>query len=269
MSETGRDFWDGVVSMTPAAQKRHSINAISFPFESSHYALTLFVYCHNNEDTILESLHTVVEAMDVVQQPYEMIVIDDHSQDHSVDLIRGFMAEFPRIPMVLRINLRLKGLAQNYTDAAFIGVGKYFRLIYGDNAEPVETMVDVLRAVGDADIVVPYYISMFEKSAYQRYVVGFYEWLLNMIGGNSINHYGAVHVHLRYNVMRWRANTQGPAFQVDLLCRLLEQGFTLKQVPCRAVPRRLLGGGESGWRRFWSAVHVLIDLMFRRFSKRA
>ncbi len=263
MGETGRDFWDGAVSMTPAAQKRHSVGEISVPFEASAYDITLFVYCYNNEDTLPEALHTLVEAMDVVGKSYEIVIIDDCSTDHSAEFAKGFMLEFPRVPLVLRINKAHKGLAENYVDAAFIGVGKYFRLVYGDHSEPVETMVDVLKAVGDADIVVPYYVSMRDKGRGVR----IYEWLVNTIGGNSINHYGASQVHLRYNVMRWHSNTHGPAFQIDLLCRLLEQGFTVKQVPCRAVPKHPPMGKGYEFRRFWSGVHVLVDLIFRRCSK--
>ncbi|MBY0407378.1 MAG: glycosyltransferase [Rickettsiales bacterium] len=266
MSETGRDFWDGVVAMTPAAQKRHSAGAISHPFSPGAFDITLFVFCHNHEDTILGTLATLSEAMDVVGKTYEIVVIDDASTDRSAELVKGFMIEFAHVSVVLRMNMRAKGLAQNYVDAAFIGCGTYYRMVLADNAEPVETMVDVLRAVGDADIVVPYYVSKVPGTGYQRRVGRVYEWLLNMVGGQSVNHYGAAHVHLRYNVLRWRANTEGPSFQIDLLCRLMEQGFTLKQVPCRARPtREQMPGGA--WVRFWSAVHVLIDLWFRRLSR--
>lgn len=259
MSETGREYWEGAVVLTPEAQRRHSIAAISQPYESSHCALTLFVYCHNHESTILHTLATLTEALDVVEQRFEIVLIDDHSQDSSAELVRGFMLAFPRISMVLRVNKQHKGLAANFTDAAFIGCGKYFRLVQGDTAEPVETLVDVLRAVGDADIVVPYYVNQ-SGSGWSR----LYAWLLNAIGGHSINHFGAAHVHLRYNVMRWQAHTQGPDFQIDLLCRLLEKGFTLKQVPCRAdaVTQRK----EHAGRRFLSAAHVLIDQLLRRFT---
>lgn len=264
MSETGRDFWEGVISMTPAAQKHHTPAAITLPYESSHFAITFFVYCYNSDSTILDTLHTLVEAMEVVQKTYEIVLIDDGSQDHSSDLVKGFMGEFPRISIVFRANKERKGLAQNYIDAAFIGCGKYFRLIYGDNSESVETMVDVLKAIGDADIVVPYYVTMYRKTWVETYIRGFGTWVINMVSGNHINHYAAAHVHLRYNVMRWQANTQGCAFQTDLLCRLLEQGFTLKQVPCRAVPHRMKEG--YCWGRFWSVVHVLIDVVFRRLT---
>lgn len=266
MNETGRDFWDGAISMTPAAQKHHSLAAISLPYELGHYVITLFVYCYNNEATILDTLHTVVEAMDVVQQTYEIIVIDDCSQDHSAELVRGFMIEFPKVPMVLRSNKQRKKLAQNYIDAAFIGCGKYFRLVYGDNSEPVETMVDVLKATGDADIVVPYYVTMYRRNVAKKLLFGGYTRLINLMTGNQINNYTAAHVHLRYNVMRWHANTQGCAFQTDLLCRLLEKGFTLKQVPCRAVPLREPQAHSSGWWMFWSVMHTLIDVVFRKFS---
>jgi hypothetical protein len=268
MSATGRDFWEAAISMTPAAQKMHSVPAILSPYEASKVDLTLFVYCQNHEDTVASTLDTIVEAMGVVEKSYEIIVIDDCSKDRSPDQVRGFMTEYPKLPLVLRINMKRKGIAQNYYDCAFIGCGKYFRMIYADNAESVETMVDVLRTIGEADVVVPYYISMYRKTFTEKYFYGSYAWILNLISGNEINNYTSSQLHLRYNIMRWHANTQGFAFQADMLCRLLELGFTLKQVPCRSVPLRDNQLYGSSFMAFWSIVHALIDLSFRRISGR-
>ena len=263
MSDNGRDFWDGALSLTPAAQRWHSVGAILLPYEASKCDITLFVYCCNHEATILDTLATVREAMDVVGKSYELVIIDDHSEDRTAELIHGFMAEFPKLPVVLRSNKRRKGLACNYIDAAFIGCGRYYRLVRGDNSEPVETVVDVLKAIGDADVVVPYYVFSHHGASDRQHLRSGYTRLINAFSGNHINHYEAAHLHLRYNVMRWHPVTEGVAFQADLLCRLLDEGFTMKQVPCRAMPH-MSGPRDSGWRRFCSTLHMLLDLMFRR-----
>ena len=59
-------------------------------------------------------------------------------------------------------------------DAAFIGRGKYYRLICGDNAEPLASIVSVCRAIGEADIIVPYYASSEGKSLMRRLISNTY-----------------------------------------------------------------------------------------------
>jgi hypothetical protein len=266
MSDNGRDFWDASIAMTPAAQKMHSPAAITSPYEGAPLEVTILVFCDNNETTIVPTLDTVVEAMGVVDKPFEIIVIDDCSKDRTAEMVRGYIAEFPKLRMLLRINKKKKGLAQNYFDGAFIGCGKYYRLVYGDNSEAVETMVDILKTLGEADIVVPYFVSMMRKSLWGRFTTGGYAWFVNIISGNRINGYSLLQVHLRYNVMRWRSCSMGAAFQTDLLCQLLDLGFTCKQVPCRAVPQRARIGKRKALRNAISTAHTLLEILLRRIS---
>lgn len=259
----GRNFWDSALSLTPAAQRWHSVPEILSPYDVCRCELTLFIYAFNHAETILGTLETVCEAMEVVDKTYELIIIDDHSTDRTAELVQGFMAEFPKLPVVLRMNKHHKGMAQNYVDAAFMGCGRYFRMVLADDAEAVETMVDVLHAVGDADVVVPYYVFSHHGVSPTQHLRSFSTKFLNMLVGERVNHYNSCAVHLRYNVMRWPPNTRGGAFQADLLCRMLDAGFTLKQVPCRAEPVRISGRHER-FRDFWSYVHVIIDVVYRR-----
>ncbi len=59
---------------------------------------------------------------------------------------RALHRRSPRPPHRLRRNGANRGLAQNYVDAAFLGKGKYYRLICGDNAEPLDTITSVFDA---------------------------------------------------------------------------------------------------------------------------
>lgn len=233
--EVGRDYWEGAVSLSPAARKYHDISPITLPYEQAACDLTLLVYCHNHEETLLDTLHIIQEAMDIVGRSYELIIIDDRSSDRTGEIAHGFMTEFPSLSVVLKVNRYCKGLAQNVVDGAFIGKGKYFRFVTADNVEPLETMTDMLRAMGDADIVVPYAVRSALHQAPPTSMTGrggILSRAWQFFRGASVSTAGA-HIHLRYNVMRWHAETTGVGFQEALLRQLLAQGFTVKQVPCR------------------------------------
>lgn len=265
---TGRDFWDAGVIMTPAAQKLHSAADITSPFAENPLDLTIFVYCRNHEASIIPTLETIVEAMEVVNIRHEILIIDDASKDASTELVRGFMSQYPDQNIVMRLNKSAKGLAQNYFDGAFIGCGTYYRLIRGDHSEPVEMMVDIFRCTGDADIVVPYYIAGIRKEAVNGFAVTFVTWLINFISGARINSYATTPMHLRYNVMRWHSEMLGPAFQVDLLCRLAALDFTCKQVPCRAAVHFSAAGKKSKLKWWLSVLHVVLNLILGKISAR-
>lgn len=262
----GKDFWDGNIILSEAATRYHQVENIKLPYEGNPIDLTIFVSCYNEEIFIADTLKTIVQAATAVNCTFEIIVIDDGSKDHSVAIVQQFIADHPEVNLILRVNKTNKGLAQNYVDGAFIGRGKYYRLICGDNAEPVETIISVLKMMGEADIIIPYYVSAEGKSASRQWVSRTYTRLINKISGNNINYYNGLQVHLRHNVMRWHPNTRGFGFQAGLLCLLLEMGFTYKQVPCITIERRGGGGNAITWKNLRSVMHTMMSIFLRRLA---
>ena len=49
------------------------------------------------------------------------------------------------------------GLGRNYVDTAFIAYGKYYMLINGDNAEPKETILTILKESWKSDMIIPFF----------------------------------------------------------------------------------------------------------------
>ena len=259
----------GAVTMTPAASRLHDAESIRDPAHNSALDLTILVSCYNEQDFIIGTLETVRQALaEVVAVGYEIIVIDDCSRDRSADLVEEYIKTHPDDRIVLRRNKTNRGLAQNYFDAAFIGKGKYFRLICGDDAEPKETIVAVCRRIGEADMLIPYYVSSEGKSLYRRLLSKAYTGLVNLISGFRLHYYNGLAVHLRYNVMRWHPNTRGFGFQADIICMLLDQGFTYVEIPVKTVERKGAGSEALRFNNILSVGHTLLDIVVRRITNR-
>jgi hypothetical protein len=182
--------------------------------------------------------------------------------------VQGYIASHPEDRILLRRNRANRGLAQNYFDAAFIGKGKYYRLICGDNAEPVDTMIAVFREIGAADMLIPYYVSAEGKSLFRRTVSSAYTLLVNAITRYRLHYYNGLAVHLRYNVMRWHPNTRGFGFQADIICMLLDEGFTYKEVPVRTIERKKGDSKALTFKNMLSVAHTIVDIVIRRISNR-
>lgn len=254
------------IVMTTAAQKIHDELEPLMSNQTAVVDLTIFVSCYNEEVYIIDTLNTIVGALDKLTISYEIIIIDDVSSDRSVELIEQYIAEHPQQLIILRKNPTNKGLAQNYLDAAFLGKGKYYRLICGDNAEPRESLVKIFSHLGKADMIVPYYADLSGKSLYRRLVSNTYTYLINSITGFKLHYYNGLAVHLRYNVMRWHPNTRGFGFQADILCMLLDEGFTCQEVPVSAVHRKGQDSKALTFKNFLSVTHTIVDVVIRRLS---
>jgi glycosyltransferase involved in cell wall biosynthesis len=259
-------FDDAKVVMTPRAAELHTADSVLTPGSDCPIDLTVFVSCYNEAPYIIRTLDTLRAALAELKFSYEIIVIDDCSKDGSADLVEDYIRANPADRLLLRRNKLNIGWAQNYIDGAFIGKGKYYRIVCGDASEPKDTMIKVFDEIGTADIIIPFYVTNEGRSWQRGFLSSTYVALVNLISGFRLKYYNGLPVHLRYNVMRWHSNTRGFGFQADILCLLLEQGFTFKEVPVFAVEQK---GGKSTaltFKNVLSIGHTLFDIGIRRVA---
>jgi glycosyltransferase involved in cell wall biosynthesis len=251
-----------------AAERTRDADDIRSGNLGDEFDITLFVSCYNERDFITATLETVRRAMTGLGLTYDIVVIDDASRDGSPELIRQYIAEHPACNIVFRQNAVNKGWAQNYVDSTFIGRGRYHRAICGDNSEMEATIRTVLRPLGEADIIIPYYVEVRDKRLFRHVVSSTYTFLVNLLSGNSLRYYNGLPVHRRYNVMRWHPDTRGFGFQSDILCLLLGQGATYNEVALSAVEQRPGASNALNWKNLLSVAHTLSDILLRRISNR-
>jgi glycosyltransferase involved in cell wall biosynthesis len=238
------------------------------PYDCDPLDLTLFVSCYNEEAYIVETLDRITEIAELAGLTYEIIVIDDNSTDDSQQIVTKYIKGHPTKNILLRANRVNKGLAQNYIDAAFLGRGRYYRLICGDHAEVPESTLAVFKAVGRADMIVPYHTSHPGKNLWRRSISSVFTWLINAITGNKVHYYNGLAVHLRRNVLRWHSDSRGFGFQADTLCRLIDLGFNYEEVPTMGIERREGHSNALTTRNLLSVMHTLLEIGIRRLSNR-
>ena len=232
--------------------------------------LTVVIPCLNEEKYVAGTLDTVVSAMKELPFSYEVLVIDDGSTDNTVRVVHEYRGRFPELPISLHRHKRTRGLARTYVDGAFLGRGKYYRLVCGDNVEPKETLVSVLSQLGKADLIITYHDAVAGKPPLRRLLSSSYTALVNLLSGYKIRYYNGLPITLRYNVMRWGPYSFGFGFQAELITRLLDEGATVLEMPVVAAHREK-GGGNSAvnWRNFLSVSHTLLEISLRRVRRHA
>jgi glycosyltransferase involved in cell wall biosynthesis len=230
--------------------------------------ITLFVACYNEAGNIEGTLDVIAAACAEAAITYEVIVIDDASIDGSPEIIRRYIASRPEMPITLHVNEKNAGFGENFGEAAFMGTGTYYRVVCGDNTEPVETLVKIFREIGKADIILSYRPNDVQGKALSRRILSkIYTALVNAISGYRLHYYNGLPVFKRRDVMRWNPNSHGFGYQADLVTRLLDRGATYLEVPVIGHERQTGEAKAIRFHNFCSVAHSLLNILIRRVSK--
>jgi len=229
--------------------------------------LTLFVPCYNEERQIVNTLETAVAAAREIGCTWEIVIIDDASRDRTVPLIEEYLAGHPGEPIRLIRREKNKGLAYNYVDGAFHGRGRWYRIVHGDNPEPKETMVKVLREMGSADLILTYHELVENRSFARRSLSRLYTAIVNVATGFKLRYWNGTTLLARYDVMRWHSYATGFGFSADTIATLLFEGRTYKEVS--GVYREQPGRRSKAFRikNVISVVYSILSLFLRRIGR--
>jgi len=224
--------------------------------------ITFFVPCYNEEANVLGAIAKLEQAAQKLGLSYEILVFDDHSQDRTVEVVKGHQAANPQSPVRLFVNDVNRGVARNFFEGAFHARGRYYRLVCGDDIEPIETHEALLLRLGKADVIVPYYTAIAGRPLHRHALSRLFTWLVNHASGNHLRYYNGCPIYRRFDVLRFHVETTGFGYQAEFLTRLIHEGRSIIEVPLVSMDRE--GSGSVNVRNALSVAHSLLKIALRR-----
>ncbi len=230
--------------------------------------ITFFVPALNEDRNIERTIETILSSVKATGHSFEIIVVDDHSSDNTSTIVENFQKNNPDVPIILKKNEMTKGLGHNYVEAAYIGRGKYYMAVFGDNSEPEEQITKITEMAGKADMIIPYLGNCDNRNISRRFLSKTFVFIVNLISGYSLKYYNGPLLHLRYNVMRWHSDSIGFAYQAEIITRLLNNGNTYIEVQISASDRDSGFSKAFKFENLLSVSHSLVQILLRRIRKK-
>jgi glycosyltransferase involved in cell wall biosynthesis len=78
--------------------------------------LSLVLACYNEEEILRESFAEIVQSLRGLGRPFEVIFVDDRSQDRTREIIRDLVAERPDLDLTVILHETNKGRGATVTD---------------------------------------------------------------------------------------------------------------------------------------------------------
>ncbi len=192
--------------------------------------LSIFVPAFNEEKLIVRTLNTIRTATAGFPFTYEVLVYDDASRDRTAEITRQYIQEnHLENQFFLVSNAQNAGIGVNYFRAAARARGEYFIVIFGDNAEPVESLRRVLNLLGKAEVIIPYFDTrLFDlrfngdtRGFHRRLISLTFAWIVRLFSGINVHYFNGFVLHKRANILKYPSNTYGLGYQAELLCKVL------------------------------------------------
>jgi len=113
---------------------------------------SVVIPCRNEEANVVAIVKAVIGEMDQVGEPFDLILIDNASEDATVRLARGLCTDDPRIRLI--VNARNFGQMRSPTHAIFQARGRAIISLCADFQDPPELIKAFVERWRDgADIV--------------------------------------------------------------------------------------------------------------------
>ena len=199
--------------------------------------VTFVVPCYNEENNVERALDAVRSAMAIRPLTYEILIIDDGSTDNTSTVVRTYQAAHPDLPIRLHRHPSNQGLGTSYFEGAAMGKGQYYMLVNGDGDLPMESLLNIVDRMGEADIISPYLNNQCDRPLIRRVLSIAFKKLVDLLGGHRLRYYNGPVLHRRDNILEAKTRARGFGYQAELLCHLLRKGCSVIEVPFASVYR--------------------------------
>ncbi len=204
-------------------------------------SLTVFVPALNEELHLEATIDVVVRALRATCEDYEVVIVDDGSDD-STDVIADRMAaENPAIK-VIHHQVR-RGLGSGYKSAVATAEKSFFVFIPGDNSWPYESVLELFGSLGKAEVVTSYPTnSKDERSGTRQILSTGYVWLINRIHGLKMRYYNGLTIYPTEFLKAHPVRGSGFGFAAELLLTAIYYGVSVTEI---GLPIQERAGGPS------------------------
>lgn len=205
-------------------------------------SISVVLPAYNEEANVGQAVRTAMEAVAANTSEYEVIVVDDGSQDRTSEIVRTMMEEHPQVRLVRHeVNRGYGGALRSGFEAA---TQELIFFTASDNQYHPSEIDRLLPLMDDADIV-----TGFRARRQDPPLRRFYAWgwtaLVNLLFGYLSRDIDCAFKLFRREVLEEIVLTsQGAMIDTQLLAGAKRRGFRIQEIAVTHLPRQ--AGHQTG-----------------------
>ena len=227
--------------------------------------ISVIVPALNEEDNIEPAVNEVISALDGRFSDYELLVFDDGSTDNTGAIIDRLAANDKNVRAIHNENNM--GLGYSYKKGVQLAKNDYIVMFPGDNQILKDSMTRIFDMIGRADIVIPYIENYRVRPLSRQLISKSFTTVMNLLFRLNLHYYNGTVIHKREIIQPMPIDTDGFAYQAEILTKLIKSGHGYVEV---GVPicERACGFSKAFYlknigRVCWSIVSLFWEFQFK------
>src|SRR4051812_7377858 len=205
-------------------------------------SLSVFVPAYNEVGNLAPTVETIMRALSVSVEDYEVIVVDDGSTDGTHEVADALAARFPEVRVIH--NSRNMGLGYGWMRAVEAATRGSFIFVPGDNTWPYRSLMELFGNLGKADVVTSFTTNPGVRNPVRRLLSAVYTTSLNALFGLKMQYYHGLTIYPTELLRAHPITTYGFASMAEALLRAIHEGRSFIEVAC-AIEERATGRSKA------------------------
>jgi len=245
----------------------YKVNSNGWGIVVEPVSISVLISCYNEHGSIVPTIESISNALNQSGLSWEIIVVDDASEDNSIERVRDFILAHPTLPVRYHVHASNRGLVPTVFETIHVARGQYFWVVAGDNNVEPGTALTLLAHIGNADIIIPRVLNYAGRSLHRRIISKTYAFLVRLLSGCPVIYYNGSSIHRRSDLI-WLEDKVGSfAYGADCITRLFDLGCSYIEVPVRYKERTQGKSSALTYKNLVDVINFLFGLALRRIQK--
>ena len=219
-------------------------------------SLSVVIPAYNEEKNLDKAFDNVQLALDGIIDDYEIIVINDGSMDATAAVAYERMKKDARIKCFS--NEQNRGYGYSYWRGVMQAGKAHVGVFPADNDMTWETFRDLVKHIGEADILTAYMSNPQDRYWPRRLLSRIFVILMNTAFGMRLKYFNGPLIGRRDLLQALTIRSSGLTILAECKVRLIKQGCSYLEVPFSHLPRH---SGRSTALRLKSIKAVIVAVI--------
>ncbi|OGR50719.1 MAG: hypothetical protein A3I11_02155 [Elusimicrobia bacterium RIFCSPLOWO2_02_FULL_39_32] len=219
--------------------------------------LTIAIPAYNEESTLEDVVQTIIHTLDQLDIQYEIIVVNDGSQDRTGLVLDSLAKKYPLVKAIHHTHNKMIGAA--FLSALHHSQGSHIMLIPVDNPLSSNIFLQFIESAKDTDVVVGYRLQRLGYQSWMTLLSRIYWLFCVLMFQVKLKDITWICMYDRLKIEDLSLISYGIAIFPEILVKAKKRGLKIVEIECPMIARRV---GKATVSKISRILHLFFETLY-------